>query len=164
MGEFTVRPMLMADIAQIHAIESQIFPFPWSAGNFKDALKSGYDAWVFQSGSQCLGYAVVMWVLDEVHLLNLSVEKTNQSKGYGKAFLSWLMINCRAKGAKTLLLEVRPSNSPAITLYDACGLIEIGRRKNYYPSWQNNREDAIVMQCHLLNETCPTHSKADHVH
>ena len=50
---------------------------------------------------------------------------------------------------ESILLEVRPSNQRAITLYEHLGFLPIGRRKNYYPAANNTREDAIVMRLML---------------
>jgi ribosomal-protein-alanine N-acetyltransferase len=46
-----------------------------------------------------------------------------------------------------IILEVRPSNLAALTLYKSLGYAKIGLRKNYYPadSQTGSREDAIVM-------------------
>jgi [ribosomal protein S18]-alanine N-acetyltransferase len=55
-----------------------------------------------------------------------------------------------AKGeAETMFLEVRPSNSGAIALYQKLGFNEIGTRKGYYPA-ENGREDAIMYALELL--------------
>jgi ribosomal-protein-alanine N-acetyltransferase len=57
----------------------------------------------------------------------------------------------RSRGAKRVFLEVRPSNTAAIALYDAEGFNEIGRRPRYYPA-RNGREDALVMALELLDD------------
>ncbi len=147
---YSVRPMGDDDIALVHRIENEIFPFPWTERNFRDALKAGYDAWVFHREGQILGYALVMWVLQEIHLLNLSIAKPFQHQGLGKDCLAWLVRDGKERGANTMLLEVRPSNPRAVLLYERFGFTEIGRRKKYYPSWANSTEDAIVMQYHVL--------------
>ena len=59
--------------------------------------------------------------------------------------------------AERVFLEVRPSNTAAIALYDSAGFNEIGKRPNYYPG-PRGREDAIVMAMELLapgHETWP---------
>lgn len=139
------RPMLREDLERVIAIEREIFPFPWSPGNFVDSLAAGYDAWAFEVGGGIGGYAIVMWIPDEVHLLNLSVAAGLQGRGIGRAILQWLMADAAARGARGMLLEVRPSNAPAIALYRSEGFDDIGLRKRYYPSWNNTREDARVM-------------------
>jgi len=82
-----VRGMRRGDLDAVAAIEREIYPFPWSRGNFTDSLSSGYDAWVFEGGDEIgtalLGYAVVMWIPDEAHLLNLSVGRTRRAGASG---------------------------------------------------------------------------------
>ena len=50
----------------------------------------------------------------------------------------------RSAGASTLLLEVRPSNEGALSLYRHFGFRQIGVRRGYYPA-QGGREDALVL-------------------
>ncbi|MGD9946807.1 MAG: ribosomal protein S18-alanine N-acetyltransferase [Burkholderiaceae bacterium] len=145
-----VRPVRAEDLDAVAAIEQAIYPFPWSRGNFADSLRAGYDAWLFESTSQdgvrAVGYAIVMWLPDEVHLLNLSVAADVQGRGFGRAMLQWLMADARRRGAPGMLLEVRPSNQRAIALYHSLGFRQIGVRKRYYPSWNHSREDAWVLR------------------
>jgi len=54
----------------------------------------------------------------------------------------------RAAGGRQMFLEVRPSNAPALALYEKAGFATIGRRKGYYPA-ANGREDALVMRLPL---------------
>jgi ribosomal protein S18 acetylase RimI-like enzyme len=44
-----------------------------------------------------------------------------------------------------MLLEVRPSNTPALRLYERKGFMRVGLRRRYYPAHDGAREDAIVM-------------------
>ena len=142
------RPMRRADLVQVAQIESRIFTFPWTYGNFVDSLAAGYDGWVFESVAldpAMLGYAIVMWLPEEVHLLNLSVDAPVQGRGLGAAMLDWLMRDAAARGARSMLLEVRPSNTAALRLYERKGFLRVGLRRRYYPAHDGAREDAIVM-------------------
>jgi ribosomal-protein-alanine N-acetyltransferase len=47
---------------------------------------------------------------------------------------------------ESILLEVRPTNTRALQVYQRYGYAEIGRRKGYYPAHEGRREDAIVMR------------------
>lgn len=151
--EVSARPLTRYDLDAVIAIENTIFPFPWSKGNFIDSLKADYDAWLFNDLSDIakpiVGYALLMWVLDEVHLLNLSVTVTRQGKGLGKQLLYWLAQDVFERGATSVLLEVRPSNHVAQALYSGCGFEQIGTRSNYYPSFDGTHEDALVMRVSL---------------
>lgn len=142
------RPMRMEDIDAIMVIEPEIYPHPWSRGNFTDSLAAGYSCWVAECSdgneSEVVGYAAMMIVLDEAHLLNLSVAKPLQGRGLGRELLVHLMDVARSHRAQTMFLEVRPSNTAAIGLYESMGFNEFSVRRGYYPA-KNGREDAILM-------------------
>jgi ribosomal-protein-alanine N-acetyltransferase len=144
--------MHVSDLADVAQIETRIFAFPWTVGNFSDSLAAGYDAWVFESSSGAmLGYAMLMWLPDEVHLLNLSVDESMQGRGLGEAWLRWLLDNMAQRGARSMLLECRPSNTVGLRLYERTGFARIGLRRRYYPAAGGTREDAIVMARRLGN-------------
>jgi ribosomal-protein-alanine N-acetyltransferase len=138
------RPMQMADLDAIMAIEPTIYPYPWSRGNFSDSLDAGYSGWVYEEDGRIIGYAVLMLVLDEAHLLNISIAKSHQGRGLGRALLEYMMQIARGHGAANIFLEVRPSNQAAIHLYESTGFNEMAIRRGYYPA-ANGREDAVLM-------------------
>ena len=139
-----MRAMSASDLDAVMAIERVNFPFPWSEGNFKDSMNSGYICLVMEQANQVVGYAVLMMVLDEAHLLNISVDKTYQGKGWGRYLLVHMMDVGREKGGLNMFLEVRPSNHSALGLYESMGFNEMGIRPGYYPA-HNGREDAVLM-------------------
>ena len=142
--EPTLRPMTASDLDAIMAIERVNFPFPWTEGHFKDSMNSGYICLVMEQGKQLMGYAVLMMVLDEAHLLNISVAKSYQGRGWGRYLLIQMMETGREKGGLNMFLEVRPSNHSALGLYESMGFNEMGIRPGYYPA-HNGREDAVLM-------------------
>ncbi len=144
-------PMSTIDLDEIDEIEREIYPFPWSRGNFVDSIRSNYDAWVLRDGNRLLAYCVCMLALDEAHLLNISVAKGAQGLGLGRHLLGWVEQGMAQQGALSMLLEVRPSNSVAQGLYQSVGYQRIGMRKAYYPAL-SGREDAIVMRKMLQGE------------
>lgn len=139
-----VRPMQLTDLNAVMAIEPTIYPFPWSIGNFRDSLNTGYSCWVFEEARQMIGYVVLMTALDEAHLLNISVAKQAQGNGYGEALLNFIMQKAREHGALNIFLEVRVSNKVAINLYEKIGFNEMAIRPRYYPA-EHGREDAMLM-------------------
>lgn len=136
--------MTEADLDLVAAAEARIYAFPWTRGNFADSLAAGHEAWLAQQGGRMISYAVVMQVLDEAHLLNISVLPELQRGGCGSALLSHLFSQARIKAATRMLLEVRPGNISGQGFYKRHGFVEIGRRRDYYPAHEG-REDAIVM-------------------
>ncbi|MCB1918008.1 MAG: ribosomal protein S18-alanine N-acetyltransferase [Rhodocyclaceae bacterium] len=140
--------MLASDLEWVVAVEASRHASPWSRGNFDDALAAGYACWTFLERGVPVAYAIVMSVLDEAHLLNLTVTAPQQGRGIGAAVLSFLLDQSRQHGAAQCFLEVRESNLVALALYRSRGFQAIGRRKGYYPGRQA-REDAIVMRYRL---------------
>jgi ribosomal-protein-alanine N-acetyltransferase len=136
--------MRVADIQAVAAAEQRIYPFPWTTGNFADSLTAGHGAWLALEQGRLTGYAIMMLVLDEAHLLNLSVLPELQGRGRGTALLIRLFDLARAQAATRMLLEVRPGNVSGQGLYRRQGFVEVGRRRGYYPA-PEGREDAIVM-------------------
>lgn len=142
-------PMTARDLEEVVAIEDEVYPFPWTRGNFVDSLQAGYCSWTLRNPlGRMLAYSIVMIVLDEAHLLNLSVARQAHRHGYGWRMLEFMAEQARDHGARTMMLEVRPSNGPAQRLYERYGFERIGMRRGYYPA-HAGREDAIVMRISL---------------
>jgi len=136
--------MTGADLDEIMEIEPHIYSHPWTRGNFADSLKSAHSAWVLLHNEKIIGYALMMMVLDEAHLLNLSISKPYQKQGLGRLLLEHMISIAQALSAANMFLEVRASNISAIALYENIGFNEMAVRRGYYPA-QNGREDAILM-------------------
>jgi len=142
--EAEFRPMQTSDLDAVMAIEPTIYSHPWTRGNFADSLRSGHSCWVMIENDDLVGYALMYLVLDEAHLLNISVAKAKQGLGLGRRLLAHMIDKARGYGARNMFLEVRPSNKSAIALYEDVGFNEMSVRRNYYPA-ANGREDAILM-------------------
>lgn len=142
--------MQSADLPEVLAIEYAVYPFPWTNGNFLDSLNSGYETWVLRDASRnLLGYFLMMPVVDEAHLLNITVHADLHGQGIGRTMLDNVVELARRNGLASVLLEVRPTNQRALAIYSQYGFRRIGIRKNYYPAPNNTREDAIVMRLPL---------------
>ena len=140
-------PMLPADVDEVYALECSVFPHPWSRANFADSLAAGYDAWLLRDPlGKLAGYFLLMYALDEAHLLDVAVAGERQGAGLGRYLLETLCARAREMGAGSVLLEVRPTNERAVAVYKRFGFDEIGRRRGYYPAHEGKREDAIVMR------------------
>ena len=141
-----LRPMQLADVDAVLALEGAAYSFPWTRGNFIDSLAA--DHWaelLVDDDDALLGYYVAIAALDELHLLNLTVAPPHQGRGHGCALLDRLDARCRVGGLRTVLLEVRQSNERAQSLYRRRGFAALGVRRGYYPAPHGRREDAIVM-------------------
>jgi len=115
-------PMAEADLDEVAAAEKEIYPFPWTRGNFLDALHAGYTAWVLRDGARRVAaYGVMMMALDEAHLLNLSVARHAQRCGLGWQTLDWMADVARDHGGRTMLLEVRRATTRRCACINAMG-------------------------------------------
>jgi len=147
-GSFQVRALAQADIERVLDIERQGYSHPWSEGIFLDCFKENYRLWALCLGDCLIGYAVVAYLVDEAHLLNLCVHPGSRGGGAGRCLLEHLIEQAGEDGMSQVLLEVRVSNLAAGKLYASAGFREIGRRPGYYPA-ADGREDARVMSLAL---------------
>lgn len=141
-------PMTESRLDEVVAIERRAYAHPWTRGNFVDSLRSGYQAQLLCAGDTVIGYFVAMQGVDEVHLLNITVDPGYQGQGWGRVLLDALALWARSQHSQWLWLEVRTSNARAQQVYQRYGYRRVGERKNYYPA-EHGREDAIVMSYRL---------------
>ena len=92
--------------------------------------------------SQIVAYAFIRRVADELHILKIAVTPARRGHGIATWFLNSCFTMGTRQGANSVFLEVRPSNIPAVELYEKLGFKEIGRRPKYY---SDSKEDALVM-------------------
>lgn len=150
--------MTIADVDAVLAVEQDVQAYPWTHGNFCDALDSGYLCLVDEVAGELCSYAVLMPGVEEAELLTIGVAAAHQRKGLGRAMLSAMLEMAHAKRLSRVFLEVRVSNQGAIALYRCAGFAEVGMRRAYYRN-EAGSEDAMVMACDLpspltpLNET-----------
>ncbi|MDR3055481.1 MAG: ribosomal protein S18-alanine N-acetyltransferase [Zoogloeaceae bacterium] len=135
--------MRVADLPQVVALEAAAQPFPWQERNFTDSLTAGHHAWILRRGATCLGFSILMHVIDEAHLLNIAVAPSAQGQGMGARLLRHAMREAARAGMDKLYLEARPSNVRALQIYQAFGFRQVGVRKAYYPA-AKGREDALI--------------------
>ena len=151
--EAQFEPMTSRWLDVVSRIEQSAYEHPWSAGNFLDSIKAGYQAQLLTGGvpksAELIGYFVAMRGFEEVHLLNITVAPAHQRQGWAHVMLDAVALWARGQGAQWVWLEVRPSNARAHAIYIRHGFREVGRRKLYYPATGGEREDALVMSLAL---------------
>ena len=143
-----MRAMTLEDVDAVFAIEQAVQAYPWTRGNFSDALNNGYFCRVDEAVGGIRGYAVLMPVVDEAELLNIGVAAGLQRKGLGRAMLLEMLDVAREKNIRRVFLEVRASNAAALALYRSAGFVDISLRRGYYKNAAGG-EDAITMACDL---------------
>ena len=87
------------------------------------------------------GFALARVAADEAELLTLGVLPRARRRGVGAALLRATGGEAARLGAGRLFLEVAAGNAAARALYAQAGLVEVGRRRRYYP----DGDDALVL-------------------
>lgn len=139
-----IRRLAPRDLDKLVYLELAAFAYPWSRRHFADSLSNGHDCFGLWLGDTLVGHYILQVVAGDATIMNIAVHPACQGRGLGRLLLGHLLDNASRQHADMVFLEVRPSNSAAIALYENIGFAEVGRRPNYYDS-PNGREDAIIM-------------------
>jgi len=142
-----LRPMTMADLPTVLAIERESFTRPWSEASFRREMTLAWSslevAW--EEGAahdRIVGYVCRWTVADEVHLMNVAVHPGARRRGVGRRLVEHVLAEAARVGVRAVLLEVRSGNAGARRLYGRVGFRQIGLRRGYYGPGQ----DALVLQ------------------
>ena len=137
----TIRPLSYADLPQVIAIERRAFATAWSLAMFVLELsKPSSVCLAALSERRVAGYLVCSRYAGVWHLMNIAVDPASRRRGIARALLEALL--ARAGREVPYTLEVRPSNTSAIALYEQFGFRSAGVRPRYY---QDTGEDALIM-------------------
>ncbi|KQL17638.1 ribosomal protein S18-alanine N-acetyltransferase [Cytobacillus solani] len=144
----TFRFMDINDVDDILKIEHESFTLPWSREAFLNELTTNQYALYLglEEDGKVIGYCGVWIVVDEAQITNVAILPEFRGRKLGEALMRQVMEIASERGARTMSLEVRVSNSIAQSLYRKLGFQNGGIRKNYY---SDNQEDALVMWVNL---------------
>lgn len=137
-----ILPMEERHLDTVEAIEQSCFSLPWSIDAFREELAAPNAVYlVAVSGGAVLGYGGMRSAAGEFYIDNIAVSPAHRRLGVGRAIVTRLIEQARGAGGLFLSLEVRPSNAPAIRLYEQLGFSLAGRRRNFY---QKPQEDGLI--------------------
>lgn len=139
-----IREMILSDLDQIMILEKNCFKVPWSRESFEAEIVKNELAHyiVLEIDSQIVGYGGVWYVMDEGHITNVAIDSNYRKQGLGKKIVAEMIEKAKLSKMNHMTLEVRRSNSPAISLYERMGFEILGTRPKYYT---DNNEDALIM-------------------
>ncbi len=141
---YRIRPATETDLGAVVEIERQVFGDPWSLEGFRSALSSIMI--VATADDRVAGYAIAHSVEEVAEILNVAVEPSHRRHGVARRLVTDVCRRLGERGAETVFLEVRESNTAAQALYRALGFTSVGRRRAYY---RTPREDALVLAAML---------------
>lgn len=147
LGAVRVVPLRRRHLRSVLRIEGQVYPRPWTLGLYLSELRLGASRHYVAAKvkQELVGYAGMMFALDEAHVTTIAVDPRWQGRGVGATLLLHLSQEAISRGVKHMTLEVRVSNARAQELYRNFGYRTEGVRKNYY---EETNEDALVMWVH----------------
>jgi ribosomal-protein-alanine N-acetyltransferase len=147
-----IEPLRRRHLSGVMAIEKVSYPKPWSEKVFVneiEMMRRGERCYrVARQRNEVVGYAGMMFVVDEAHVTNIAVAPGLHRQGIATRLLAELAWAAIEHGCEGLTLEVRVSNLGAQALYQRFGFESAGIRTKYY----ENVEDAIVMWRHGIDE------------
>ena len=134
-------------VPQVAELEKLCFSAPWSEASIAYELSTGYSFWlVAEDDGTVLGYIGSQIAFPEADVMNVAVRSEYRRRGIGEILVEALISHLRNMDCESLTLEVRSSNTPAITLYEKLGFTQVGRRPNYY---RDPKEDALILRKEL---------------
>jgi len=137
----TIRRLAFSDLPKAIRIERASFPSPWSTAMFVlEMSRSASVCLAAERDGELEGYVVCSKLDLDWHLMSIAVDPGARRRGSAAKLLSQLLDEL-GQGAR-VTLEVRPSNTAAIGLYERFGFLVAGRRRCYYP---DTGEDALIM-------------------
>ena len=139
-----IEKMNNTHIASVAQLERENFSMPWSENVLTAELRNPLALWlVAVLDDEVVGYVGAQIVPDEADMMNIAVSSTHRRKGVAHGLILELLDQLKEQGVRSLSLEVRASNSAAITLYDGLGFHQVGRRPGYY---KMPKEDALILR------------------
>ena len=131
-------------VAQVAYLETVCFHDPWSISSIASEVSNRLSLWlVAAEDDQVIGYVGSQTVLGETDMMNIAVHPEYRKQGIATLLINDLVDKLKEQGSHSLMLEVRASNEPAISVYRKLDFMEVGRRKNYY---RNPKEDALILR------------------
>jgi ribosomal-protein-alanine N-acetyltransferase len=136
-----IRRLIYADLPQVVAIERRAFTTPWSLAMFVLELsKPSGICLAAEVESELVGYLVCSRYDTVWHVMNVAVDIDRRRRGIATALIAALLE--RVGDHAQVTLEVRKSNTAALSLYERFGFRSAGLRRRYYA---DNGEDAVIM-------------------
>ena len=138
----TLEPLRWWQLPAVTTIEAELFAdeSPWTEAMFWSELAQQHYYLACSDGPTVVGYAGLASYPDEAQVQTIAVAPKYQGRGVGRRLLTALLT---AAGPRRVLLEVRTTNEPALTLYKSMGFQQIGIRRGYY---QPSGADAYTME------------------
>lgn len=152
MKHIKIVPMAAEHLNDVAALELACFSRPWSRQMLAEELDNQCAAFLVAlepETEKVIGYAGLLVAADEGYITNVAVDPSRRRQGVAAQLLQVFDNFAHGNQLAFLTLEVRPSNTAAIALYQGFGFREVGRRRNYYDL---PKEDALILTKYYTEE------------
>lgn len=131
------------DVRALAEAETECFSDPWPEQFFVSELfaPARFQRVLVDSAGELVGYLFTAWQYLDLHILKVATRPRYRRAGLGRRLMVLAEEHAREMAGETLTLEVRPSNTAAIGMYEALGYEHVGVRSGYYA----DLSDALVM-------------------
>lgn len=138
--------MTADDLDDVHRIERRSFTNPWPRSSFEGEIDnepmSESLVIIHSPDDRIIGYIIIWMMKDVVQISNIAVDPEYRRRGVGEQVMLRIIRRKRREGFRRVFLEVRPSNTTAVKLYEKLGFVVVGKRPHYY---HKPKEDALIM-------------------
>ncbi|HIB97919.1 MAG TPA: ribosomal-protein-alanine N-acetyltransferase [Candidatus Thioglobus sp.] len=135
------------DLTQILAIENRAYEHPWNEQKFIDSFdNNNSQIQLILLNETIAGYLLSLQSIEFIDILNICIDPDFQRQGLAKQLLNHLVASQQGGVINAILLEVRKSNTIAISFYLNYGFKLIDTRKKYY----SNGEDAKILNLQIM--------------
>lgn len=142
-----IRWMIRRDFPEVLEIEGESFEYPWSNGDFVDALRCrNCIGMVAEHEDQVVGFMLYNLCRSRLHVINFAVGKDYRRRGVGAQMTAKLIGKLSPHRRSRILLEVRETNLPAQLFFRAQGFRAVNTLRDYYDQLDDAPEDAYQMQ------------------
>jgi ribosomal-protein-alanine N-acetyltransferase len=134
------------DVAKIAAIERICFADAWSLDMIKtESSQQKFCALVIEEQDETLGFIMGSVLFEDAEIYKVAILPQHRGKGLGSMAVNAFADKVKERGGERIFLEVRPSNTAALRLYQNRGFEKNRLRKRYYA----DGEDCLEMKKEL---------------
>ena len=143
--EFHVCRMTEEHLRGVASLELLCFPHePWSESSLLSLCREyGVGFVAVEADGTVSAYVGMQYAAGEGSITNVATHPDYRRGGRASAALDALLAFAADITLESIYLEVRPSNAPAIALYERQGFVTVGCRKRFYRA---PVEDALIMR------------------
>lgn len=143
-----IRYALEDDLDAVNEIENQSSSL-WKPSYFIQEIENSFSHFLIaETNNRIVGFIVGWLVADQFEIQNIAVHRDFRRKGIASQMIKYLISIPIQNKIKKILLEVKESNTIALSFYQSIGFNQVGIRKNYYSSGDH----AILMENKSVNE------------